>query len=165
MFLVITIFLDFVFWFLDGELISQQSVIPVIWWKYCLNTINRVCVWHLTNLSFTWTRLIHPSSRNIMNVCFWLAPPDHPGFQIECLDVILSMSLLPAPCKITIICLPFTVFFFFSQFQFNFLLEDNQNLLQLFLYFWLWLGTLLNFHKKGIFFKLLNFLCIVPLIT
>lgn len=165
MFLVITIFLDFVFWFLDGELISQQSVIPVIWWKYCLNTINRVCVWHLTNLSFTWTRLIHPSSRNIMNVCFWLAPPDYPGFQIECLDVILSMSLLPAPCKITIICLPFTVFFFFSQFQFNFLLEDNQNLLQLFLYFWLWLGTLLNFHKKGIFFKLLNFLCIVPLIT
>lgn len=123
MFLVITIFLDFVFWFLDGELISQQSVIPVIWWKYCLNTINRVCVWHLTNLSFTWTRLIHPSSRNIMNVCFWLAPPDHPGFQIECLAVILSMSLLPAPCKITIICLPFTVFFFFHSFNLIFCLK------------------------------------------
>lgn len=123
MFLVITIFLDFVFWFLDGELISQQSVIPVIWWKYCLNTINRVCVWHLTNLSFTWTRLIHPSSRNIMNVCFWLAPPDYPGFQIECLDVILSMSLLPAPCKITIICLPFTVFFFFHSFNLIFCLK------------------------------------------
>ena len=123
MFLVITIFLDFVFWFLDGELISQQSVIPVIWWKYCLNTINRVCVWHLTNLSFTWTRLIHPSSRNIMNVCFWLAPPDHPGFQIECLDVILSMSLLPAPCKITIICLPFAVFFFFHSFNLIFCLK------------------------------------------
>ena len=123
MFLVITIFLDFVFWFLDGELISQQSVIPVIWWKYCLNTINRVCVWHLTNLSFTWTRLIRPSSRNIMNVCFWLAPPDYPGFQIECLDVILSMSLLPAPCKITIICLPFTVFFFFHSFNLIFCLK------------------------------------------
>ena len=111
MFLVITIFLGFVFLFLDGELISQQSVVTAIWWKYCLNTINRVCVWHLTNLSFTWTKLIHPSSRNIMNVCFWLAPPDHPGFQIECLDVILSMWLLPAPCKIIITCLPFTVFF------------------------------------------------------